>query len=67
MTYTDIQNSRHLLKRLNEEMIFLREIMSQIDNLSSQALYVSSTLKETWSSIDETHKNWENKGKVEDL
>lgn len=48
-------------------MIFLREIMSQIDNLSSQALYVSSSLKGTWSAIDETHKNWENKGKVEDL
>jgi hypothetical protein len=62
----DIQKSRHLLKRLEEEMIFLRGLMTQMNSLSSQALYVSSNIKETWSSIEETHKNWENKAKVEE-
>ena len=45
MTDLDIQKSRHLLKHLEEEMIFLSTIVSQIDNLSSQARYVSSELK----------------------
>ena len=61
MTNPDIQNSRHLLKRLDEEMIFLSSLMTQINSLSSQVLYVSSNIKGTWSSIDEIHKNWENK------
>lgn len=61
MTNPDIQNSLHLLKRLDEEMVFLKSLMTQINSLSSQALYVSSNIKGTWSSIDEIHKNWEKK------
>jgi len=57
----DIQKSKNLLKRLNEEIIFLSSLMSQINALSSQVLYVSSNIKGTWSSIDEIHKNWEKK------
>ena len=65
MTDPDIQNSRHLLKRLDEEMIFLSSLMTQINSLSSQVLYVSSNIKGTWSAIDAIHKNWENKAKEE--
>jgi hypothetical protein len=54
MTNPDIQKSRHLLKRLDEEMTFLSSLMAQ-------ALFVSSNLKATWNAIDEIHKNWENK------
>jgi archaellum component FlaC len=61
MTITDIQKSKNLLKRLDEEMIFLRSLMSQVNALSSQVIYVSSNIKGTWSAIDEIHKNWENK------
>ena len=66
MTDPDIQNSRHLLKRLDEEMIFLSSLITQINSLSSQVLYVSSNIKGTWSTIDEIHKSWENKEKKED-
>lgn len=58
MTDLDIQKSRHLLKHLEEEMIFLSTIVSQIDSLSSQARYVSSGIKRTWSDIDRLHKDW---------
>lgn len=67
MADLDIQKSKHLLKRLDEEMIFLSSLMTQINNLSSQVLYVSSNIKGTWSSIDEIHKNWENKEKEEEV
>ncbi len=62
----DIQKSKHLLKRLDEEMIFLSSLMAQVSSLSSQVLIVSSNIKGTWSSIAEIHKNWENKGKIEE-
>lgn len=65
MTDPDIQNSRHLLKRLDEEMIFLSSLMAQVDSLSSQVLFVSSGLKETWSALDKIHKTRENKEKEE--
>ena len=52
---------------LDEEIIFLSSLMSQINALSSQVLYVSSNIKETWSAIDKIHKNWENKAEAEDL
>jgi hypothetical protein len=42
-----IQKSRHLLKHLEEEMIFLSTIVSQIENLSSQVQFVSSGIKRT--------------------
>ncbi|EKE09681.1 MAG: hypothetical protein ACD_16C00121G0003 [uncultured bacterium] len=35
MTNPDIQNSRHLLKRLHEEMIFLSRLMAQEQIVSS--------------------------------
>lgn len=65
MTDPDIQNSRHLLKRLDEEMIFLGGLMTQINSLSSQVLYVSSNIKGTWSAIDKIHKTRKNKEKEE--
>ena len=54
----DIQKSKNLLKRLDEEMIFL-------GSLTSQVILVSSNIKGTWSAIDTVHKNWE-KGKEEE-
>ena len=47
----DIQKSQQLLKRLEEEMIFLSSLMSQ-------AQIIASNLKGTWTAIDQTHKNW---------
>lgn len=47
----DIQKSQHLLKRLEEEMSFL-------SNLMSQAQVVASNLKGTWIAISVTHGNW---------
>ena len=47
----DIQKSQYLLKRLNEEIIFLSSLMAQ-------AQIVSSNLQGTWIAIDQTHKNW---------
>lgn len=58
MANHDIQKSRHLLKHLEEEMIFLSTILSQIESLSSQAQFVSTGIKRTWSDIDRPHKNW---------
>ena len=54
----DIQKSRHLLKHLEEEMIFLSTIVSQIESLSSQAQFISTGIKRTWSDIDRLHKDW---------
>jgi hypothetical protein len=58
MAKHDIQKSRHLLKHLEEEMIFLSTIVSQIDSLSSQARFISFGIKRTWSEIDQIHKDW---------
>lgn len=58
MAKHDIRESQFLLKRLNEEMIFLSSLMTQIENLSTQAQYVSSGIKKTWSDIDQVHKSW---------
>jgi hypothetical protein len=44
MTDPHIQKSQHLLKRLEEEMIFLNSLMSQ-------ALVVSSNMKGTWAAM----------------
>lgn len=61
----DIQKSKQLLKRLEEDMVFMRDLMSELDdfvskagNISNQAIYMSSSLKKTWTAIDEAHKNW---------
>ena len=58
MANHDIQKSRHLLKHLEQEMIFLSTIVSQIESLSSQAQFVSTGIKRTWSDIDRLHKDW---------
>ncbi len=47
----DIQKSKQLLKRLEEEMSFLSSLMSQ-------AMIMASNLKGTWTAIDQSHKNW---------
>jgi hypothetical protein len=54
----DIQKSRHLLKHLEEEMIFLSTLVSQIESLSSQVRFVSSGIKRTWSDIDKIYEDW---------
>ncbi len=59
MAHHDIQKSRHLLKHLEEEMIFLSTIVSQVESLSSQAQFVSAGIKRTWLDIDRIHKNFE--------
>ena len=53
-----IQKSRHLLKRLEEEMFFLSTIVSQIESLLSQVQHVSSGIKRTWADIDQIHESW---------
>lgn len=67
MTDPDIQKSKHFLKSLNEDMIFLSSLMAQINSLSSQVILVSSNLRGTWRSLDAIHKNWENKEKKEKI
>ncbi len=47
----DIQKSQHLLKRLNEEIIFLSSLMAQ-------AQIVSSNLQGTWIAIDQLYRSW---------
>ena len=61
----DIQKSKQLLKRLEEDMVFMRDLMSELDdfvykagNISNQAIYMSSSLKKTWTAINKAHKNW---------
>ena len=44
-----IHKSKHLLKRLEEEMFFLSSLLSQEQ-------IVVSNLKETWTAIDQAHK-----------
>ena len=56
----DIQNSHHLLKRLEEEMLFLRSLMSQAE-------VVSSNLRGTWTAISVTHSNWKRDLEEDDL
>lgn len=45
----DIQKSKQLLKRLDEEMLFLSSLMTQ-------ARVVSSSLNRTWSALERMHK-----------
>jgi len=67
MADPDIQKSKHFLKSLDEDMIFLSSLMTQINSLSSQVILVSSNLRGTWNSLDTIHKNWENKEKREEI
>lgn len=52
----DIQKSQHLLKRLNEEIIFLSSLMAQ-------ARIVSCNLQGTWITIDQLHRSWKRDNK----
>ena len=47
----DIQKSQHLLKRLKEEMSFLSSLMSQ-------AHIAASNLESTWTAVRVTYENW---------
>ena len=47
----DIQKSHHLLKALEEEMVSLR-------NLMSQAEVVAFNLQGTWTAVSVTYGNW---------
>lgn len=51
MANLNISTSQHLLKRLEDDM-------SKLNNLMSQVLIVSSNLEGTWIAISQTHKNW---------
>ena len=66
MADPDIQKSKHFLKTLDEEMMFLSSLMAQVNSFSSQIILVSSSLRGTWNSLDTIHKNWENKEKEEE-
>ena len=65
MADLDIQKSKNLLKRLDEEMVFMRDLMAQVNSLANQVLYVSSGLKGTWSALYEIHKERKNKEEEE--
>jgi hypothetical protein len=52
MTDHNIATSQHLLKRLKEQMSFLR-------NLMSQANVVASNLEGTWTAVRVTYENWQ--------
>jgi hypothetical protein len=47
----DIQKSQHLLKSLKEQMSFLNSLLSQAEILCSN-------LQGTWTAIRVTHGNW---------
>ena len=51
MTDSNIATSQHLLKRLKEEMSLLGSLMSQ-------ANIVSSNLQGTWTAVCVTYENW---------
>ena len=54
-----IQKSKHLLKRLEEEMNFLSYLVAQMGGISSQIAFTSSAIKRTWSDIDHAYEGWE--------
>lgn len=51
MTDLDIQNSRHLLKRLDEEMIFLSSLLDQAKSFLEQSKFVASDVRVTQTEI----------------
>ena len=53
----DIQKSRHLLKRLEEDAMFLRSLIAQMESLASQVQYASMGMKRTWSEIDQIQED----------
>lgn len=58
MAKHDIQKSRHLLKNLENEMIFLRSLMAQMESLSSQVQFVCAGVKNAWISIEKTYEDY---------
>lgn len=61
----NIATSQNLLKRLEEEVRFLSDLMSELDtfvskteNISTQAVYVSYALKRTWKDTEQAYKSW---------
>ena len=64
MAKHDIQKSRHLLKHLEEEMMFLSSLVSQIESLSRQAQFVSLGIKRTWLDIDRVYKDFEQDAEI---
>jgi hypothetical protein len=51
MAYHDIQNSLHLLKRLEEEINFLGSLLDQTKGLLDQSKFIASDLKQTQTEI----------------
>lgn len=51
MTDSDIQKSRHLLKRLDEEIIFLSGLLDQVKSLLEQSKFVVSDIRLTQTEI----------------
>jgi len=51
MTDPNIATSQHLLKRLKEEMSLLSSLMSQ-------ANIIASNLEGTWTAVRVTYENW---------
>ena len=51
MTDSDIQNSHHLLKRLDEEIIFLGSLLDQANSLLEQSKFVASDMRLTQTEI----------------
>jgi precorrin-6x reductase len=47
----DIQKSKHLLKRLDEEIIFLSSLLDQAKNLLDQSKFVVSDVRLTQTEI----------------
>lgn len=58
MSDHNIATSQQLLKRLEEGMNCLSSLMSQINSLSSQVVFVSSGLKGTWTAIKKAEEDW---------
>ena len=67
MADPDIQKSKHFLKTLDEEMMFLSSLIAQINSLSSQVVIVSSSLRGALNSLDTIHKTWDKKEKEGEL
>ena len=67
MADIDIQKSKNLLKRLDEEMMFLSSLIAQINSLSSQVVIVSSSLRGALHSLDTINKTWDKKEKEGEL
>lgn len=61
----DIQKSKHFLKSLDEDLMFLSSLLAQINSLSTQVIFISSSLKATCDAVDKNQKSWDKKEKEE--